>query len=319
MALTLEKIRAARERIAPYVVKTPLLRLPALDEYFGCRVFAKAECMQITGAFKLRGAFNKVLQLSPDELARGVAAASSGNHGRGLAYAAKALGIPATIVIPDTAPQLKVDNILALGARVVRCGLAERFEVAERVVKETGAVMVPPYNDEDIMAGQGTIGLEVLEQEPAVEKIVVPVSGGGLIGGIATAVKALRPEVQVWGAEPAAAPRYSVSLREGKPTKVTVEKSPADALVANMPGSVCFPYVERNVDGMAAVSDAAILRAHKKLLFEGKLLAEFSSAIGLAGVMEGKIPVRPDENVCFVISGGSISPEQLDRLKTIEE
>ena len=318
MALTLEMIRATRERIAPYVVKTPLFRLPALDEYFGCRVFAKAECMQTTGAFKLRGAMNKVLQLPPGELSRGVVAASSGNHGRGLAYAAKALGIPATIVIPDTAPQLKVDNILALGARVVRCGLAERFEVAARLAEESCAVTVPPYNDEDVMAGQGTIGLEVLEQEPAIEKIVVPVSGGGLIGGIATAVKGLRPDVAVFGAEPAAAPRYTVSLREGRPTRVTVEKSVADALVANMPGSICFPYVSANVDGMAAVTDEAILKAHKKLLFEGKLLAEFSSAIGLGAVLEGKIPVRPDENVCFVISGGSISPEQLDLLKNVK-
>lgn len=318
MALTLDKILAARERIAPYVVKTPLLRLSALDPVFGCRVFAKAECMQITGAFKLRGAFNKVLQLSPEELAGGVACASSGNHGRGLAYAAKTLGIPATIVIPDTAPQLKVDNILALGAEVVRCSLAERFDVAARIAKEKGAVIVPPYNDEEIMAGQGTVGLEVLEQEPSIEKIVVPVSGGGLIGGIAAAVKALRPDVAVWGAEPAAAPRYSVSLKEGKPTRITVEKSLADALVANMPGDVCFPYVTRNADGIAAVTDEAMLRAHKRLLFEGKLLAEFSSAIGLGAVLEGRIPVRPDENVCFVISGGSIGPEQLDRLKNVQ-
>ena len=234
MALTLDKILAARERIAPYVVKTPLLRLSALDPVFGCRVFAKAECMQITGAFKLRGAFNKVLQLSPEELAGGVACASSGNHGRGLAYAAKTLGIPATIVIPDTAPQLKVDNILALGAEVVRCSLAERFDVAARIAKEKGAVIVPPYNDEEIMAGD-----------------------------------------------------------------------------------VCFPYVARNADGIAAVTDETMLKAHKRLLFEGKLLAEFSSAIGLGGVLEGKIPVRPDENVCFVISGGSIGPEQLDRLKNV--
>ncbi len=318
MALTLEMIRAAEARIAPYIVKTPLLRLAALDEFFGCRVWAKAECMQITGAFKLRGAFNKVLQLSPEELKGGVAAASSGNHGRGLSYAAKALGIPATIVIPDTAPQIKVDNILALGAKVVRCGLAERFEVAARIAEENGAVIVPPYNSEEIMAGQGTVGLEILEQAPEINKIVVPVSGGGLIGGIATAVKALRPDIRVWGAEPAAAPRYTVSLKEGRPTKVTVEKSAADALVANMPGSVCFPYVAKNTDGFAAVSDEAILRAHKKLLFEGKLLAEFSSAIGLGGVLEGKIPVRPDENVCFVISGGSISPEQLARLNDVE-
>ncbi|MBQ6292909.1 MAG: threonine/serine dehydratase [Lachnospiraceae bacterium] len=318
MSLTLEKIRAAQARIAPYTVKTPLLRLAALDDFFGCRVWAKAECMQITGAFKLRGAFNKVLQLSPEELSRGVVAASSGNHGRGLSYAAKALGIPVTIVIPYTAPKIKVDNILALGAEVTQCSVSERFEVAARIAREKGAVTVPPFNDEEIMAGQGTVALEILEQAPGIEKIVVPVSGGGLIGGIATGVKALRSEVEVWGAEPAAAPRYSVSLKEGKPTKVTVEKSVADALVANTPGDVCFPYVAKNTDGFAAVTDEAILRAHKKLLFEGKLLAEFSSAIGLGGVLEGKIPVRPDENVCFVISGGSIAPEQLDRLKDVD-
>ncbi len=318
MALTLQKIRSAQERIAPYILKTPLLRLPSLDGFFGCKVWAKAECMQITGAFKLRGAFNKVLQLSETDLSRGVIAASSGNHGRGLAYAAKTLGIPATIVIPDTAPQLKVDNILALGARVVRCPLAERFDTAARLAKESGAVMVPPFNDEEIMAGQGTVGLEILEQEPDIAKIVVPVSGGGLIGGIAVAVKALSPQTAVWGAEPAASPRYSVSLKEGRPVTVAVERSPADALVSSTPGSVCFPYVAKFTDGMAAVNSDAILRAHKKLLFEGKLLAEFSSAIGLAGVAEGKIPVRPDENVCFVISGGSIAPEQLDQLKGID-
>lgn len=318
MALTLEKIRAAQARIAPYTVKTPLLRLTSLDPYFGCKVWAKAECLQITGAFKLRGAFNKVLQLSPEELSRGVVAASSGNHGRGLAYAAKALGIPAAIVIPNTAPKIKVENILALGAEVTQCGASERFEVAARVAREKGAVIVPPFNDEEIMAGQGTIGPEILEQAPEIEKIVVPVSGGGLIAGIAAAVKALRPDIEVWGAEPAAAPRYSASLKEGRPTKVTVEKSVADALVASIPGDVCFPYVAKNTDGFAAVSDEAILRAHKKLLFEGKLLAEFSSAIGLGAVLEGKIPVRPDENVCFVISGGSIAPEQLDRLKDVD-
>ena len=318
MALTLEKIRAAAACIAPYTVKTPLLRLSALDEFFGCKVWVKAECMQITGAFKLRGTFNKVLQLSPEELSRGVVAASSGNHGRGLSYAAKMLGIPACIVIPYTAPKIKVENILALGAEVTQCDASERFEVAGRIAREKGAVIIPPFNDEEIMAGQGTVGLEILEQAPEIDKIVVPVSGGGLIGGIATTVKALRPDVGVWGAEPAAAPRYSVSLKEGKPTRVTVEKSVADALVANTPGEICFPYVMKNTDGFAAVTDEAILRAHKRLLFEGKLLAEFSSAIGLGGVLEGRIPVRPDENVCFVISGGSISPEQLDRLKDVD-
>ncbi len=317
MALTVQEIRDARTRIAPYAVKTPLLRLPALDSHLGCQVYAKAENMQTTGSFKYRGAMNKILSLSKAGLDRGIVAASSGNHGKALAYAAKMLGVKATIVLPYTAAQIKVDTIAGWGAETVRCDVSERFEVAERICREQGATLVPPYNDEAVMAGQGTAGLELMEQAPDLDMVVVPVSGGGLIGGISTAVKALSPQTKVYGAEPAALPRYSVSLAAGRPTRVPAGKSMADALVSNMPGPLCFPVVAAHADGFAAVDDAFLLKAMKLLLLEGKLLAEPSSAIGLGAVLQGLLPVKPTDRVCFVISGGSVSLEQLDMLKGI--
>ena len=254
MELTLETIRAAHARIAPYIVQTPLLRLPALDDALGCEVYAKAECMQRTGAFKLRGAMNKILALTEDERARGFVAASSGNHGRAVAYAAQRFGTHACIVMPETAPAVKQAAIRALGAELVLCDAAERFDVAARICAERGATMVPPFNDPLVMAGQGTVGLEILEQCPALDALVVPVSGGGLIGGVATAVKALAPHVRVYGAEPEALPRYRESLRAGHPVRVEQQRSVADALVAQKPGDVCFPYVAENTDGIVTVN-----------------------------------------------------------------
>ena len=259
MELTLETIRAAHARIAPYIVQTPLLRLPALDDALGCEVYAKAECMQRTGAFKLRGAMNKILALTD----------------------------------------------------------AERFDVAARLCAERGATMVPPFNDPLVMAGQGTVGLEILEQCPALDALVVPVSGGGLIGGVATAVKALAPHVRIYGAEPEALPRYRESLRAGHPVQVAQQRSVADALVAQRPGDVCFPYVAENTDGFASVADADLLRAMKLLLLEGKLLCEPSSAIGMGAALRGQLPLRRTDKVCFVISGGSVALEQLHRLEDV--
>lgn len=317
MTSVIDRIKAAHERISPYVVKTPVLRLPALDAYLGCEVYAKAECLQITGAFKLRGAMNKMLQLTPEQLKCGVVTASSGNHGKGLSYAAKMLGSKATVVIPDTAPDIKVNAIKNLGAEVVRSTTVERFEVADRIAKETGAMLVPPFNDEDIMCGQGTIGLEILEQLPDVDKIIVPVSGGGLIGGVAAAIKESAPNVKIIGAEPAALPRYTVSLAEGKPVKIEQKPTLADALVSNKPGDICFPWVQKYVDEIVDVTDEDMLKGSKRLLLDGHLLAEFSSAIGIGAVLGGLVDVKPTDKVCFVLSGGSVDLPQLDILKNI--
>ena len=188
MEFTVQTVREARERIRDYVTETPLLRMEALDEYLGCQVYLKLENMQKIGAFKFRGAMNKIQTLTEEELARGIVAASSGNHGKALAYGAKAKGTKATIIMPRTAPQMKVDAIKALGAEVILCEAVERFEVAARVCEEKGSTMVPPYDDHDVMAGQGTLGLEIMEQCPDVDVVIVPASGGGLIGGVVSGV-----------------------------------------------------------------------------------------------------------------------------------
>ena len=317
MSFSMEQIMQAKERITPYIAKTPLLRLQNLDSFLGCQVYAKAECMQVTGAFKLRGAMNKMLSLSQEELACGVVAASSGNHGRGVAYAASLLGTKATIVMPHTAPPVKINAIRALGAEVVLCETSDRFQIAERIREETGAAILPPFNDEDIMAGQGTVGLEIAEQLPHADKVIVPVSGGGLISGVAAALKSVSPGTQVYGAEPALLPRYSVSLAAGAPQSVEQKHSIADALVAQIPGDKCFPQVVKYVDGFAAVEEEYILKGMKLLLTEGKLLAEPSSCIGIGAVLQGAIAVKPEEVVCFVISGGSVGLEQLRALEDV--
>lgn len=311
MALTLEKIRAARERISRYAVKTPLLRLKSMDPYLGCKVYIKAECMQVTGSFKFRGAMNKALSLTQEELGCGIVALSSGNHGRAISYAAKLLGAKATIVMPLAAPAIKVEAIRALGAEIVQCEPQDRADVAEKICAERGSVLVHPYNDEDIMAGQGTAGLEIAEQCPELEKLVIPISGGGLFSGVSSAVKALLPKAEVYAAEPAAIPRYSVSIKAGVPTAVPFKKSVADALITVIPGDKCFPCVAANADGVVAVEDEYLLKGMKLLLTEGKLLCEPSSAIGIGAVLQGLIKVEPEDNVCFLISGGNVALGQL--------
>lgn len=315
MNQAIERIIAARDRITPYTLQTPVLRLHALDKYLGCKVHVKAECLQLTGAFKLRGAMNKMLQLTPEQLRCGVVAASSGNHGKALSYAARMLGAKATIVIPNTAPDIKVNAIRGLGAEVVRSETATRFAAAQAIADKTGATIVHPFNDEEIMFGQGTMGLEILEQMPELHAVVVPVSGGGLIGGVSTAIKETSPGVSVIGAEPAQLPRYTESLAAGQPVTIEQKATIADALVSNRPGDVCFPYVQRHVDRMVTVPDENILQAAKLLLLDGHLLAEFSSAIGIGAVLSGKLRFAPDQNVCFVVSGGSVDLPQLDALK----
>lgn len=312
--ISVEDVRQAQQRIAPYVRTTPLIRLEVLDESLGCQVYAKLENLQVTGSFKFRGAMNAALQLTDEQLACGLVAASSGNHGKALSHVATMLGTTATIVIPDTAPAVKVDAIAALGARVVRSSVEERFEVAASIAAETGATLVPPYDDERIMAGQGTLGLEIAQQLPDADVVITPISGGGLFGGVSTAVRALLPNTRIYGAEPAARPRWTESLAAGK--RVTVQANPtlADALVTLSPGVHTFPVVRANADGIVPVGEEALLDAARLLLTEGKILAEFSSAIGIAAVREGLIVVSPKDKVCFVISGGSIGFDQIAML-----
>lgn len=317
MEFTGKQIQEARERIAPFVDETPLLRLKGLDAYLGCQVYVKAECMQKTGAFKFRGAMNRILTLTEEELSRGIVAASSGNHGRAIAYGARMKGARAVIVMPQTAPEAKKKAIMELGAEVVLCEAPERFEVAERICMEGGSTMIPPYDDYDVMAGQGTLGLELMEQCPELSAVIVPASGGGLIGGVSAAVKSVSDHTKVYGAEPSALPRYTESLKAGEPVLVPMKKSLADALVSQRPGLKNFPVVKAYVDGFASVDDPFMLKGMKLLLMEGKVLAEPSACIGIGAVLEGRIPVGKEDKVCFVISGGNLGFEQLEFLKDI--
>ena len=312
--VTLERILEAKARIAPYVYKTPILRMESLDALLGCEAFVKAECLQRTNSFKIRGALNKMLFLGAEKLASGVVAASSGNHGKGVAFAAKLMGIKATIVVPDTAPRIKVEGIQAYGAEVVICKLTERHEIARRLSDEKGFTLIPPYDDYDIMAGQGTVGLEIMEQLPEVDSMVVPIGGGGLIGGVSTAVKAMKPSVRVIGAEPARMPRYTRSIKAGMPVTIEESKCIADALLTLRPGDRNFPIVCSNVDEIVTTEDEFMAMGMKLLLLEGRILSEPSSAVGVGAALQRCLPVKPGEKVCFVISGGSVGLEQVQRI-----
>ncbi|WBW50296.1 threonine/serine dehydratase [Peptoniphilus equinus] len=314
----LHAIQDAYARIKSDLYPTPLIRSYHLEPYFGCAVYLKLENLQRTGAFKMRGALNKFSVLSDDAIKGGMVAASSGNHGRAIAYVCKSKGVPCTIVMPQTAPPIKVANILALGADVVQCPTENRFKVAAQVAEERGAIVVPPFDDNDVMIGQGTIGLELMEQAPELTHILVPVGGGGLVGGIAAAVKGLSDHTKVYGVEPEILPRYTESLKAGKPVAVPQNHSIADALASQQPGDVNFPVVQNYVDGMLTVSETAIQKAHKLMITEGKIFCEASSSIGLGAVLEEKITFTATDRVCLVISGGNLSLDQLSSLIDIE-
>ncbi|NME35074.1 MULTISPECIES: threonine/serine dehydratase [Fusobacterium] len=304
--VNLEEIKKAKERIEKYTIKTPVIRMENLDEIVGCKVYIKAECMQKTNSFKIRGALNKMLTMSEEELKCGVVAASSGNHGKGVAFVAQLLGIKATIVVPDNAPSIKVNGIKSYGAEVVQCPYDERHNVANKLSKEQGYSIVHPYDDYNIIAGQGTIGLEILEQLPDVDYVVVPIGGGGLIGGIATAIKESNPNVKVIGIEPECMCRYTKSFAKGEPVLLPSTHSIADAILTLTPGKKNYPIVKKYVDNIVTVEEDKIAQGTIQLLTKGKVLAEFSSAIGIAAGLLGKLPVNKDSKVCFVISGGNI-------------
>lgn len=219
--------------------------------------------------------------------------------------------------MPYTAPPVKVEAIRALGAEIVQCETSQRFQIAQALCQERGAVMVPPYDDEEIMAGQGTAGLELITQCPALSRVIVPTSGGGLLSGISTAVKGISPKTLVYGAEPAVLPRYSTQPAKSCPHQGGTEIFHRGCAGGPDAGEKCFPCVQAHADGVVPVEDRDTLQAMKLLLMEGKLLCEPSSAIGIGAVLAGLIHVQPEEKVCFVISGGSVGFEQLRMLDDV--
>jgi threonine dehydratase len=322
--VSVEEIRAAAVRIAGVAVKTPLVEaaFPGLSGYgTGKRIWLKAESLQPIGAFKLRGAANKILQLTPDEIRRGVITYSSGNHAQGVAYAAREVGAKAVIVMPSNAPAIKRAATLALGAEVVDVGLAssERLAVAERLVREHGYVVVPPYDDEQIIAGQATCGLEIVEELPDVDLVLSPVSGGGLLSGVAAAVKQLRPAAKVFGVEPELAGDTAESFKTGKIVTWGAEltsRTIADGLRTQSVGERNFAHIQAFVDGIITVSEAEIRAAMRAIVAATRLVPEPSGAVAAAALLFHGAELPSYCKAVAVVSGGNVDPRLLAEVLT---
>ena len=280
------------------------------------RLYIKPENQQPIGAFKLRGAYNKIAALEPEERGRGVITYSSGNHAQGVAYAARALDVKAVIVMPANAPAIKREATAALGAEIVLVGPGsiERMQKAEELAAEHGYIMVPPYNDEHIIAGQGTIGLEILEDLPEVETVLLPVGGGGLISGVAAAIKLSRPDVRVIGVEPELAADARESLKSGKLVQFAAEQvsqTLADGLRTQSIGPINFEHMKLFVDDIITVSEAEIYSAARRLAANPQTVAEPSGAVAVAGYLFHGDELPKTNNNVAVISGGNIEPAML--------
>ncbi len=304
--VNLRDIENAREEIKDVIHQTPLLESELLNAKAGRRIFLKAEHLQKTGSFKIRGAVNAVKQ-AVQEGAKFITAASSGNHGQAVAYIAGRLGIPAVIVVPEDANRAKVAAIEAYGGKVEYCGFtsADRIPRAKELAEENDGVYIPPYDHPYIIAGQGTVGLEILEQLPDVDLIVVPVGGGGLISGILTAVKESKPNVRVIGVEPETGNDTFLSLEAGKIMEVSGSQSIADGLRTSQPGELTFPILQKNIDGIVLVTEEEIKFAMQFFIERTKQLIEPSAAAAVAAVLTGKAG-EPNEKIAVVLSGGNI-------------
>lgn len=312
--VTLDDIERARARVKPIARVTPLIDVSAAA---GRPLLLKCESLQPGGAFKIRGAYNMVAQLTADERRRGVVTFSSGNHGQALALAARELGAPAVVVMPTTAPKIKVDGCRSYGAEVIFAGTTsvDRRIRAEREVAERGLTMVPPFDHEWIIAGQGTAGLEILEQQPDVEAVLVPIGGGGLAAGVATAIKLSRPAVRVIGVEPAGAAAMKASVEAGQPVTLPKTESVADGLMPVRPGDLTFAHVQKYADGVVTVDDGQIIDAVMWLFANAKIVAEPSGAASVAAALAGAAAVEGP--VVAIISGGNIGLDRLEELRAM--
>ena len=317
--VSLSAIRAAAERIAAIAVKTPLVSA-YFPEVPG-QIWLKAESLQPIGSFKLRGAANKILQLSKDEIARGVITYSSGNHAQGVAYAARKVGAKAVIVMPRNAPAIKRAATLALGAEVVDVGVAssDRLAKAEELVRQHGYVVIPPYDDEQIIAGQATCGLEIVEALPDVDLVLAPVSGGGLLSGIATAVKRISPNTKVFGIEPELAADATESYRSGKLTTWSAEltsRTIADGLRTQSLGVRNFAHIREFVDGIITVTEAEIRAAMRAIVGSARIVPEPSGAVTSAALMFHRAELPEFRTAVAVVSGGNVDPALLAEVLT---
>ncbi|HEX6973605.1 MAG TPA: threonine/serine dehydratase [Vicinamibacterales bacterium] len=312
--VTLEDIRRARERVKPIARVTPLIDVTGAA---GMPLLLKCESLQPGGAFKIRGAYNMVAQLSAEERRRGVVTFSSGNHGQAMALAARELGAPAVVVMPTTAPKIKVDGCRTFGAEVIFAGTTsvDRRVRAEEEVAKRGLTMVPPFDHEWIIAGQGTAGLEILEQRPDVEAVLVPIGGGGLAAGVATAIKLSNPKVKVIGVEPTGAAAMKASIDAGRAVTLPKTESVADGLMPVRPGDITFQHVRKYADAVVTVDDPQIIDAVLWLFSNAKIVAEPSGAATVAAALARKAGVTGP--VVAIISGGNIGLDKLEELRAM--
>ena len=314
--VSIEDIESAARSLATVAVRTPLLPVDVIADQIGAPVFVKPEMLQRGGAFKFRGAYTFLQRLAPEVRSRGVIAPSSGNHAQAVALAAKLFGVPATVVMPTTVKKAKREGAERLGARVVLAGTttSDRYEKALELTQKEGSTLVPPYDDPTIIAGQGTVGLEIATDLPQVGTVVVQVGGGGLSAGVATAIKARVPAARVVGVEPVGAPKLSRAREAGRPVRLDKTSGLTDGLLAIEIGRLPFAHHQRYVDDVVRVEDAAIPAAVRLLLDRMKLVAEPSGAITLAAVMAGLVRPVQGKPVVVVLSGGNIEWDGLQEL-----
>jgi threonine dehydratase len=314
-AISEQTIREAAERIKPLAKRTPLLTSRSVDRRAGMRVFLKCENFQRGGAFKIRGASNLILSLPPEDLPRGVVAFSSGNHAQAVAIAAKHVGAPATIVMPADAPQSKMQPTRELGARIVTYDRfhEDREAIALRITGETGGTVVPPYDHPMIASGQGTAALEILEDQPELDALVVCVGGGGLLSGSAAIAKAIRSGIRVFGVEPELASDVFQSFAKGERVTIPPSDTIADGLRTPSPGKVTFPVIQKLVESILLVTEAEIRETMRFLMERVKIVIEPSGAVAAAAVLFGKLPPGI-ASAGVIISGGNVD---LDFLKTL--
>ncbi|TWT24768.1 threonine/serine dehydratase [Planomicrobium sp. CPCC 101110] len=318
--VSLSDVQKAQKELKGIIHQTPVLTSALLDAKSGNRIHLKSEHLQKTGSFKLRGAANAVIH-AVREGARLVTAASSGNHGQAVAYIAAELGIPAIIVVPEDANRVKVAAIKAYNGEVVYCGTtsAERIPRAIQLAEENNGFYVPPYDHPHIIAGQGTVGLELLDQVPEADTLVVPVGGGGLIAGILTAVKAVKPHLRVIAAEPEIANDTYLSLAANRITAIQGTETIADGLRTSQPGDLTFPILQEHLDGIVLVSEDEIKEAFQFMVERTKQLIEPSSAVAIAAILSGKFEAA-GKNIAAILSGGNVDLRQLEQfLPTLPE
>ncbi len=310
--LSISDVLQAAERIRPIVRRTPVMTSRSVDQESGAAIFLKCENLQRSGSFKLRGASNFILSVPDSDLPRGIVAFSSGNHAQAVAMASRYVGTKATIVMPLDAPATKVAGTRAQGAEIITYDRfkEDREAIGARIAADTGATLVPPYDHPWTMAGQGTAALELLQEVPDLDAIVVCVGGGGLISGCATVAKAIRPSLRVFGVEPELANDTWLSLRQGERVEIPPPPTIADGLRSPKPGALTFPIVQRLVESILLVSEEEIRSAMRLLLFRMKILVEPSGAVSIAAALAGKLPPEL-KRVGVILSGGNVDPEQL--------